>query len=96
MFVGRAAELARVREELRAAGKGAVRRMVIEGPAGIGKTALIRQVLGGEANVRVLAVSGECRRWPRVLLVHPAAQEFRQSSPTQHPLSSRSIRSRRR
>ncbi|WP_433518512.1 AAA family ATPase [Nonomuraea sp. CA-143628] len=59
MFVGRAMELALVRGELRAAGKGAVRRMVIEGPEGIGKTALLRQVLGGEANVRVLAASGD-------------------------------------
>ncbi|MGW3341773.1 AAA family ATPase [Nonomuraea rubra] len=59
MFVGRTAELASLRAELRAAGVGSVRRAVVEGPEGIGKTALIRHALDGEAGVRVLAVSGE-------------------------------------
>ncbi|GAA2876318.1 helix-turn-helix transcriptional regulator [Nonomuraea rubra] len=59
MFVGRTAELASLRAELRAAGGGSVRRAVVEGPEGIGKTALIRHALDGEAGVRVLAVSGE-------------------------------------
>ncbi|NJP92326.1 AAA family ATPase [Nonomuraea sp. FMUSA5-5] len=59
MFVGRTAELASLRAELRAAGTGAARRAVVEGPEGIGKTALIHHALGGEASVRVLAVSGE-------------------------------------
>ncbi|MGR6920488.1 AAA family ATPase [[Actinomadura] parvosata] len=59
MFVGRTAELASLRAELRAAGTGAVRRAVVEGPEGIGKTALIHHALGGDASVRVLAVSGE-------------------------------------
>ncbi|MEV0822376.1 helix-turn-helix transcriptional regulator [Nonomuraea rubra] len=59
MFVGRTAELASLRAELCAAGGGSVRRAVVEGPEGIGKTALIRHALDGEAGVRVLAVSGE-------------------------------------
>ncbi|MEU7835995.1 AAA family ATPase [Nonomuraea sp. NPDC049129] len=76
MFVGRAMELALVRGELRAAGKGAVRRMVIEGPEGIGKTALLRQALGGEANVRVLAASGdEAERHLRYGIVRQLADQ---------------------
>ncbi|MFD0476786.1 AAA family ATPase [Nonomuraea thailandensis] len=59
MFVGRTAELASLRAELRAAGGGSARRAVVEGPEGIGKTALIHHALDGEAGVRVLAVSGE-------------------------------------
>ncbi|MEU4226552.1 AAA family ATPase [Nonomuraea sp. NPDC026600] len=78
MFVGRATELALVRGELRAAGNGAVRRMVIEGPEGIGKTALIRQVLDGEANVRVLAASGdEAERHLRYGIVSQLADQAR-------------------
>ncbi|MEV6152021.1 ATP-binding protein [Nonomuraea sp. NPDC052129] len=74
--MGRATELALVRGELRAAGKGAVRRMVIEGPEGIGKTALLRQVLGGEANVRVLAASGdEAERHLRYGIVRQLADQ---------------------
>uniref|UniRef100_UPI0005BC0625 ATP-binding protein n=1 Tax=Nonomuraea candida TaxID=359159 RepID=UPI0005BC0625 len=69
MFVGRTAELALLHAELRAAAGGSVRRAAVEGPEGIGKTALIDRALsgrvagrhtsGGEAGVRVLAVSGE-------------------------------------
>ncbi|MEU7857212.1 AAA family ATPase [Nonomuraea sp. NPDC049141] len=78
MFVGRATELALVRGELRAAGNGAVRRMVIEGPEGIGKTALIRQVLDGAANVRVLAASGdEAERHLRYGVVRQLADQAR-------------------
>ncbi|MEU8246571.1 AAA family ATPase [Nonomuraea sp. NPDC048916] len=67
MFVGRAAELALLRGELRAAGDGLARTIAIEGPEGIGKTALLRQALTqaagdgelGEAAARVLAASGD-------------------------------------
>ncbi|SEH01551.1 AAA ATPase domain-containing protein [Nonomuraea solani] len=59
MFVGRTAELALLRAELRAAGGGSARRVVVAGPEGIGKTAFINHALGGEAGARVLAVSGE-------------------------------------
>lgn len=59
MFVGRTEELALLRAELRAAAAGSVRRVVVEGPEGIGKTALINHALDGEAGARVLMVSGE-------------------------------------
>ncbi|MEV4178283.1 ATP-binding protein, partial [Nonomuraea sp. NPDC049709] len=59
MYVGRTEELALLRAELRAAGGGSARRVAVEGPEGIGKTAFIHHALGGEAGVRVLAVSGE-------------------------------------
>ncbi|MGP3959424.1 AAA family ATPase [Nonomuraea sp. 3N208] len=59
MFVGRTAELALLRAELRAAGGGRARRVLIEGAEGIGKSALVHHTLGGEAGVRVLAASGE-------------------------------------
>ncbi|MEV5890251.1 helix-turn-helix transcriptional regulator [Nonomuraea fuscirosea] len=59
MFVGRTEELAFLRAELRAAGAGSPRRVVVEGPEGIGKTALIHHALDGEAGARVLTVSGE-------------------------------------
>ncbi|WP_336215515.1 LuxR family transcriptional regulator [Nonomuraea sp. LPB2021202275-12-8] len=59
MFVGRMAELALLRAELSLARVGPARKVVIEGPEGIGKTALIRHVLDEAADVRVLAASGE-------------------------------------
>ncbi|MEQ4722623.1 ATP-binding protein [Nonomuraea sp. B19D2] len=59
MFVGRTAELALLRAELRAACEGPARRVVVEGPEGIGKTALIHRALRGDTGVRVLAASGE-------------------------------------
>ncbi|MFC4007064.1 AAA family ATPase [Nonomuraea purpurea] len=59
MFVGRTAEVALLRAELRVAGGGRARRVVVEGPEGIGKSALVHHTLGGEAGVRVLEASGE-------------------------------------
>ncbi|WP_344576702.1 AAA family ATPase [Nonomuraea roseoviolacea] len=75
VFVGRAAELALLRAELRAAAAGHARVVAVEGPEGIGKTALLHQALaecldagtGPRAGrsgrtgtgTRVLAVSGE-------------------------------------
>ncbi|MEV4112594.1 AAA family ATPase [Nonomuraea sp. NPDC049695] len=64
MFVGRTAELALLRAELRAARTGTARRVVVvEGPEGIGKTALVHHAimgaLMGDTGVRVLAASGE-------------------------------------
>ncbi len=57
-FVGRTAELAL----LHAAVAGDARTVVIDGPEGIGKTALVRRLVDGEATergCRVLAVAGE-------------------------------------
>ncbi|MFC7586688.1 AAA family ATPase [Nonomuraea antimicrobica] len=59
MFVGRTREVALLRTELRAAAGGAARRVLVEGPEGIGKTALVHRALDGEAGARVLTVSGE-------------------------------------
>ncbi|MFI6737343.1 AAA family ATPase [Nonomuraea sp. NPDC050451] len=58
MFVGRTAELALLGAELRAADGGSARRVVVEGPEGIGKTALIHRLVA-PGGVRVLAASGE-------------------------------------
>ncbi|MEU4509528.1 LuxR family transcriptional regulator [Nonomuraea wenchangensis] len=61
-FVGRTAELALLHAELRAAAAGHARTVVIDGPEGIGKTALVRRLVDGEAaelGCRVLAVAGE-------------------------------------
>ncbi|MEU6791201.1 AAA family ATPase [Nonomuraea wenchangensis] len=61
MFVGRTAELALLHAELRAAVAGRARTVVIDGPEGVGKTALVRRLVDGEAaglGCRVLAVAG--------------------------------------
>ncbi|GGO81044.1 helix-turn-helix transcriptional regulator [Nonomuraea cavernae] len=54
MFVGRAVELALVRGALRAAGGGLARTIAIEGPEGIGKTALLRHALAEAAGDRAV------------------------------------------
>ncbi|MFG1946472.1 AAA family ATPase [Nonomuraea sp. NPDC048826] len=59
MFVGREAELAVLRAELRLAAAGPARRVVIEGPEGIGKTALIRQALADAPGVGIMGVNGD-------------------------------------
>ncbi|GAA4525043.1 AAA family ATPase [Nonomuraea ferruginea] len=59
MFVGREAELDLLRAELRLSAAGPARRAVVEGPEGIGKTALIRQALGDASKVRTLAACGD-------------------------------------
>ncbi|MEV0237286.1 AAA family ATPase [Nonomuraea sp. NPDC050786] len=60
MFVGRTAELALLRAEMRAACEGSAGRVVVvEGPEGIGKTALVHHALARDTGVRVLAASGE-------------------------------------
>ncbi|MFI7127024.1 AAA family ATPase [Nonomuraea sp. NPDC050153] len=58
MFVGRTAELALLGAELRAADGGSARRALVEGPEGIGKTALVHRLLA-TGGARVLAASGE-------------------------------------
>ncbi|MDA0634317.1 AAA family ATPase, partial [Nonomuraea sp. MCN248] len=59
MFVGREAELAAVRAELCLAATGPARRVMIEGPEGIGKTALIRHALAGASGTRTISTSGD-------------------------------------
>ena len=58
-FVGRRAELAALRAELQSVRSGAPRVVLVEGPAGIGKTALIEQLIDGETDLTVLRASGE-------------------------------------
>ncbi|MFG6199261.1 AAA family ATPase, partial [Nonomuraea sp. JJY05] len=58
MFVGRTAELALLGAQLRAADGGSARRVVVEGPEGIGKTALIHRLVA-PGGAPVLSASGE-------------------------------------
>jgi DNA-binding CsgD family transcriptional regulator/tetratricopeptide (TPR) repeat protein len=58
-LIGRRAELARMCERLGPARLGEPGLVVIEGPAGIGKTTLLRAFLSGADDVRVLHATGE-------------------------------------
>ncbi|WP_395727276.1 AAA family ATPase [Nakamurella sp.] len=60
-FVGRTAELAVLKEELAATRSGSPRVVLIEGPAGIGKSAIIDRLLAAEPDLTVLRAAGE--RW---------------------------------
>jgi DNA-binding SARP family transcriptional activator/tetratricopeptide (TPR) repeat protein len=73
-FVGRQAELARAAVTLRSAGQGDVGALVVRGPAGIGKTALCRQVASsarrrGWLVVTVVATAGSSPYAPLVSAV---------------------------
>jgi DNA-binding CsgD family transcriptional regulator len=59
VFVGRESELNILRAALEQARAGQPRIVLIEGPAGIGKTALVDRVLQLEPDVQVLRASGE-------------------------------------
>jgi len=59
VFVGRAAELARVEEVITRVGAGEPWLVAIEGDAGVGKTALARRGLAGVAGLRVLWARGD-------------------------------------
>ncbi|MEV6105115.1 LuxR C-terminal-related transcriptional regulator [Streptomyces sp. NPDC051940] len=58
-FLGRGGELAGLRELYGEASAGRPRLVVVEGPAGIGKSALIRHFVDQTARGRVLTASGE-------------------------------------
>jgi predicted ATPase len=58
-FVGRQTELAQLRRQLQQVNEGRPRLVVVEGPAGIGKTALIRRFLDTTTGPRTLWASGE-------------------------------------
>lgn len=58
-FVGRARELRWLGERAAEAHAGALRLVVVEGDAGIGKTALLRRFLSRLAGFTVLAASGD-------------------------------------
>lgn len=59
VFVGRDVELGTLRAEFGHARAGSPRVVLIDGPAGIGKTALIDRFLNGEEDLQVLRASGE-------------------------------------
>jgi DNA-binding CsgD family transcriptional regulator/tetratricopeptide (TPR) repeat protein len=59
VFVGRLPELAALRAALTAARAGEPQVVLIEGEAGIGKSSLVSEFLGGQQGVPVVAVSGE-------------------------------------
>jgi hypothetical protein len=58
-LVGRRAELARLERELGDVRGGRPRIVLVDGPAGIGKTALLRRFLGDSSGLRVLWVGCE-------------------------------------
>jgi ATP/maltotriose-dependent transcriptional regulator MalT len=60
-FVGRQAELRLLRRMLGEARAGRPQVVLIEGPGGIGKTALVDRFIRYESDVRLLRASGE--RW---------------------------------
>ncbi|MFC6403955.1 ATP-binding protein [Planobispora longispora] len=59
LFVGRERELAELDDALDRVRRGEPRVVLVEGPAGIGKTALIRAFLGAARGSRVLRASGD-------------------------------------
>jgi DNA-binding CsgD family transcriptional regulator/tetratricopeptide (TPR) repeat protein len=59
VFVGRQGELGALEEALEDARSGQPRVVLIEGPAGIGKTALVERFLAGAREVNVLRASGD-------------------------------------
>ncbi|MGH4031203.1 AAA family ATPase [Actinomycetota bacterium Odt1-20B] len=59
LFCGREHQLQALRERLRAARGGRAQLVVVEGPPGIGKTALIRRFLRTAESVRLSEASGE-------------------------------------
>src|SRR6478736_1059956 len=58
-FVGRAVEIEVLRSEVATVRSGVPRIVVVQGAAGIGKTALIENVLAAEDDFAVLRTSGE-------------------------------------
>lgn len=58
-FVGRDAYLSSLRSALEQAREGQARTVLIEGPAGIGKSALVERFLQDQDDVRVVRASGE-------------------------------------
>ena len=58
-FVGRQVEIAALHAELTAARAGRPRLVLLEGPAGIGKSAVLDQFLSDEVDLTVLRATGE-------------------------------------
>ena len=86
-FVGRQVELAALRARLAAARAGVPQVVEIQGPAGIGKTALVEQFLqepGGDVPPVVLRASGE---ETEILLAYGMVGQLARSAGTQGPVS---------
>jgi DNA-binding CsgD family transcriptional regulator len=64
-FIGRTAELALLRELCAKVRSGRPQTILIEGPAGIGKTSLVEQFVQAEDDVQILRASGE--RWEALI-----------------------------
>ncbi|MBV8430860.1 MAG: ATP-binding protein, partial [Solirubrobacterales bacterium] len=58
-FVGRSTEMRSLLAELSQVRAGTPRLIVVEGPAGVGKTALVRRFLAEAGDLRALAATGE-------------------------------------
>jgi ATP/maltotriose-dependent transcriptional regulator MalT len=58
-FVGRAAELGVLATQLDQVSAGRARIVLIQGPAGVGKTSLVRQFLRNAVGMRLIAASGD-------------------------------------
>ena len=58
-FIGRTGELSLLRSRVEAARQGTPQIVTVKGPAGIGKTALLRRFISGLDGVTVLRASGE-------------------------------------
>jgi DNA-binding CsgD family transcriptional regulator len=58
-FVGRSAEMRLLHAELSQARAGNPRLVIVEGSAGVGKTALVRRFLAGSGDLRALQATGE-------------------------------------
>src|SRR4051794_5587612 len=58
-FVGRTDELETFEQELAAARSGRPRVVLLEGPAGIGKTTLVEQFVASARDARVVRASGD-------------------------------------
>jgi len=58
-FVGRQAELAWLQEELAMVRSGRPRLVLIQGPPGIGKSALIERLLADQSDLTILRATGE-------------------------------------
>ncbi len=91
--MGRAEELRKLRNRLDAAAGGAPQVVLVDGPAGIGKTSLARRFLSGAAaDCRVLKAGGDELETELAyglvaqLVPHlPAAAEALRSRPSAHP-----------
>ena len=86
VFVGRRLELAALAGALAAARAGEPRVVLIQGEAGIGKSSLISEFLGGQQGIPVVTASGEeAEAFLPYGLVQQLAADAAAVSPTRWP-----------